>query len=274
METRKKFNQKETKLAWIAVRNLAVIWDDAQRKYRPAWAKEIAENFDPEKFYPVKVMQPNCNGICHICEGQHRVGAVRTLWGDDELVPCLMALTSDRARAAEIFLGDSADRHNVDKISKFRISVTAERPEAVAINKIVRHCGYRVDGSHAQDCIAAVDALGYVYRKGAKTLDRTLHVLRQTWGGDAAGVSASMIRSYGAFVCEFYERIDQKRLCDVVQKAWHSPARFIDNVKAHKDTARLNTLTEAAEQLLLRAYNRGLRDDKKLRRKKREEDDE
>ena len=204
-DQKKGFNEKETRLEFIYIRNLAVVWEEAQRPYNEKWAKEIAENFDPEKFDPVRVMLPNGNGIYHICEGQHRVGGARIYLGDDQKVPCLIAATSDPARAAEIFLGNSADRHNISRISKFKVSVIAQRTEELAINRIVKHCGYRVDGSHSQDCIAAVDALKFVYRKGAKTLDRTLHTLRQTWGGDPAGVSSPLIKGYGAFVCEFSE---------------------------------------------------------------------
>ncbi len=268
-EEAQKFNQKETKIEWVLVRNLAVVWDDAQRPFNPKWAKEIAENFDPEKFDPVRVMMPNGNGIYHICEGQHRVGGIRILWGDDQLVPCLVAQTSDPARAAEIFLGNSADRHNISRIAKFKVSVTAQRTEEVTINKIVRHCGYRVEGSHTQDCIAAVDALKFVYRKGAKTLDRTLYILRQTWGGDPAGVSAPLIKGYGAFICEFSDSIDWERLCEIGRKVWSSPGRLMNDITGAKETLHI-TSTAAAAQLLLRAYNRGLRDASKLHRKKAE----
>lgn len=262
-----KFNHQAVKLQWIPVRNLAVVWGEAQRQFKPTWAKEIAEGFDPEKFDPIKVMQPNGNGIYHICEGQHRVGAVRLLWGDHELVPCLVAEASDPARAAEIFLDTNTNRAIVSKIAKFKVSVVAQRQEEVAIDRIVRHCGYRVDGSHNNNCIAAVDALKFVYRKGAKTLDRTLSVLRQSWGGDASAVSSPLIKGLGAFICEFSETMDAPRLVGLLSKT--TPGRMANDIKGIKETHHINTV-EAAIQLLLRLYNRGLRDDKKLQRKKKE----
>lgn len=260
-----KFDHRGIKLEWIPVRNLAVVWGEAQRQFKPAWAKEIADGFDPEKFDPIKVMLPNGNGIYHICEGQHRVGAVRILWGDHETVPCLVAQASDPARAAEIFLDTNTNRALVSKISKFKVSVVAQRKEEVAIDRIVRHCGYRVDGSHNNDCIAAVDALKFVYRKGAKTLDRTLTTLRQAWGGDASAVSSPLLRGIGAFICEFSEDIEWARLQATLAKM--TPGQMANSIKGIKETHHINSV-EAAHQLLLRLYNRGLREDKKLKRKK------
>jgi hypothetical protein len=266
MSDNKKFDQREIKLEWITVCNLAVVWENAQRDYNASWAKEIAEAFDPEKFDPVRVMLPNGNGIYHICEGQHRVGGVRMLWGDQQQVPCIVAQTSDPARAAEIFLGNSADRHNINKIAKFKVSVTAQRKEEVAIDRIVRHCGYRVEGSHVQDTIAAVDALKFVYRKGAKTLDRTLHTLRQTWGGDPTAVSGSVLRAYGSFICEFSENLDWTRLIENVRKRT-TPGRLMNDIRVNKAASHV-TSVEAGVVLLLRLYNSGLRD--KLKRKGKE----
>lgn len=266
MSDARKFDHKEIKLQWIPVRNLAVVWQDAQRPFNPAWAKQIAAEFDPDKFNPVKTMLPNGNGIHHICEGQHSVAAVRELWGEDEQVPCLVAPTSDRAAAAEIFLVTNTNRKHVNKVAKFKVSVVAGRKDEVAIDKIVQHWGYRVDGSHAQDCIAAVDALAFVYNKGKQTLDRTLRTLRQTWGGDPAAVSGPLLRSYGAFICEFSSSIDWGRLCDSVKKGLLSPGRLMDQITVFKETAHVTT-TEAGVCCLLKIYNKNLRDGLKLRRK-------
>jgi hypothetical protein len=261
----KRFSQKELKLQWIPVRNLAVVWTEAQRPYKEGWAKEIAEGFDPEKFDPVKTMLPNGNGIHHICEGQHRVGAMRILWGHDELVPCLVAQEADPARAAEIFLDTNTNRDHVSKIAKFKVSVVAQRKEETSIDRIVRHCGYRVEGSHSQDTIAAVDALKFVYNKGARTLDQTLRIIRDTWGGDAAAVSSALLKGYGAFICEFSEGINQDRLREVIAKKY-TPGKLVIDAKATKELLKC-TSTAAVVHLLLRTYNKGLPTNKHLKHK-------
>jgi len=249
----------------IPVRNLAVVWPEAQRPYNEAWAKEIAEAFDPDKFDPVKVTMPNGNGIYHICEGQHRVGAIRMLWGHDTLCPCLVAPEADPARAAEIFLDTNDNRDLVKKIAKFKVSVTAKRQEECAIDRICRHCGYRVEGSRAQDTVAAVDALKFVYRKGARTLDSTLHLLRDIWGGDPSATSAALLRGFGSFVCEFSEHMDKGRLREVVAKKY-TPGKLVIDAKGVKELMHINS-TEAVMHILLRLYNKGLHQSRQLKRK-------
>jgi hypothetical protein len=261
----RRFSQRDIKLEWIPVRNLAVVWPEAQRPYKEWWAKEIADGFDPEKFDPVKTMLPNGNGIHHICEGQHRTGAVRILWGQDECVPCLVAQEGDPARAADIFLDTNTNRDAVSRVQKFKVSVVAKRPDEVAIDRIVRHCGYRVDGSKTQDVIAAVDALRYGYTKGGRTLDRTLRVIRDTWGGDPAAVAGPVIRGYAAFICEFSDQIDWTRLRDLMAKKF-TPGRLVIAAKAAKEALQCNSL-QAMVSILLRTYNKGLPAARHLKRK-------
>jgi len=248
---------KDFKLQWIAVRNLAVVWTEAQRPYQEWWAKQIADDFDPDKFDPVKVTLPNGNGIYHICEGQHRTRAVEILWGANEQVPCLVAEESDPARAAEIFLGTNTNRNTVNKIAKFKVAVTATRKDEVAIDRIVRHNGYRVEGSHAANTICAVEALKFAFNKGPKTLDQTLRVLRDTWSGDAAAVSSTLLKGYATFICEYSSDIDFARLQSVLAKKY-TPGKLAMDAKGVKETLGITT-TAAVVHLLLKTYNHGNR---------------
>jgi hypothetical protein len=247
------FSHKGYKLQWIAVKDLAVVWPDAQRPYQEWWAKLISDEFDPDKFDPVKVMLPNGNGIYHICEGQHRVRGVEMLWGPNEQVPCIVTEETDEARAAEIFLGTNTNRNHVSKVSKFKVAVTAKRHDEVAIDGIVRHNGYRVEGSHSQDTISAVEALKFAYNKGPKTLDRVLRVLRDTWSGDPAAVQSSLLKGYAILICEHSANIDFARLRDTMANKY-TPGKLAIEAKAVKETLRI-TLPAAVVHILMKAYN-------------------
>ena len=63
MPNQSQLSSKDYKLEWIRVRDLAVVWPEAQRPYKERWAKEIADNFDPDKFDPIKVTLPNGNPL-------------------------------------------------------------------------------------------------------------------------------------------------------------------------------------------------------------------
>jgi hypothetical protein len=255
----------EYKIEWIPVRSLAVVWLEAQRPYQEAWAKHIADAFDPDLFDPAKVTLPNGNGIYHICEGQHRVRAVEMLWGPNERVPCLVAQETDPARAADIFLGTNTGRNHVHKIAKFKVAVTARHKNEVAIDRIVRHNGYRVEATHAQDTIAAVEGLKFAYNKAPKTLDRTLRFIRDTWSGDPAAVAAPILKGSASVICEFSANIDFNRLREVMMKRYSSPGKLMIDAKNRKELSRLTSLSVAVEQLILLAYNKGCR--KPLKRK-------
>lgn len=263
---RKKFSQKDMQIVWIPVSNLAVIWQDSQRPFKEGWAKEIADQFDPDKFTPVKTMLPNGHGIHHICDGQHSVSAVRMLYGPNEKVPCLIAPDSDPARAADIFLDTNTNRDHVSKVAIFKVSVTAQRKDEVAINRIVKHCGYRVEGSHNHDTIAAVDGLKFVYNKGKATLDQTLSTIRATWGGDPSAVAAPILRGYGAFLCEFNEQVDFARLREMMLKRYPSPNKLVIDAKGVKELLKCN-MTKAVTRLVLKTYNKGLHTNKQLKHK-------
>ena len=268
MSDNEKISNQNYRIKWIPVRNLAVVWTDAQRKMHEPRVREIIAGFDPNRFDPIRVTLPDGNGIYHVCDGQKRVKAVGTMWGPDEMVPSLVDTEeSCPARAAEIFLDSNSksSRQDVSAIDFFLVSVVAERKVEVAINKIVQHCGYHVDGSHKQDTIAAVEALRFVYRKSPKVLDQTLRVLRDTWGGEYAAVRAPLIKGYGSLICEFSKQIDHARLRDAVKKSG-SPGKLLNEAKSWKENFHTN-MTEAVMQLLCRIYNHGLGENKKLRRK-------
>src|SRR5215469_8065840 len=97
------FNQDKQTITWIRVKNLSVVWVQAQRPLDPKFAREIADNFDPEMFGTIAVTLPNGKGMYHIIDGNHRRAAVEHLWGSEEMVPCEIFQASDPARAARIF---------------------------------------------------------------------------------------------------------------------------------------------------------------------------
>ena len=92
---KERLDQGTFRLEWIACKYLSVVWVQAQRRYREERAREIAANFNPELFNPIRVTLPNGNGIYHICDGQHGKGAVEMMWGPEEKVPCLVAPEGD-----------------------------------------------------------------------------------------------------------------------------------------------------------------------------------
>jgi hypothetical protein len=271
---RKMANIVKPELSYIPVKYLSVVWVQAQRPYQERWAKEIADNLDPDKFDPIVVTKPNGQGIYHIIEGQHRRHALeiyaarlsKTGDGSNEQAPCRVVNEADPARAAEIWLGINEGRKSVKPIHGFKVAVIANREPEVAINKIVSQCGYRISAEKQQNCLAAVSALKIVYNRSDRaTLAAILRLIRVVWDGVPNAVSSPMLRGFGIFVNEFGPHIDPKRLKAKLDRKW-TPYKLQAAAEVRKQSSQ-ERLDEAIAELLLREYNHGIKPADKLKHK-------
>lgn len=264
----------DTKIEKIAVKHLSVVWVQAQRPYNEKWAREIAENFDPDKFDPLVVTKPNGEGVYHIIEGQHRRHALEMYAGkfrgslpENEQAPCRIIDEADPSRAAEIWLGINAGRKAVRPIQEFLVAVIANRETEVAINRILTRLGYHVSPARKNSNISAVSALKSIYnRYGAETLERTLRTLNSIWGNDPAAVTSPILRGFAIFMHEFWSHITIKRLKQQVGERF-TPWKFQDAAEARKQST-MEKIDEAISELLIREYNRGLKEENRIHRKK------
>ena len=131
-------------LKWIPVKDLSVVWAGAQRKFDAAWAKQIADAFDPDLFGVLSVCPDGKPDIYHTIDGQHRKAAVQSLYGDNEQVPCRVFDTTDPARAAEMFDRINTARKKPHPVDLFNVRVKAGYEDEVTINRIVKSLGYKV----------------------------------------------------------------------------------------------------------------------------------
>src|SRR5262245_48807406 len=136
------FDRVKYKIEWLPIRDLSVIWVQAQRPYDAKHAEDIKANFDPDMFGTLAVTLPNGKGIYHIIDGQHRKGAVEMMWGLDEKVPCQVFQAKDPKRAAELFDQINGRRKKPSPLQIFNVRVTAGHANEVAVDKIVRKLGY------------------------------------------------------------------------------------------------------------------------------------
>ena len=262
-------NPMNYELTHIALKNLSVVWRKAQRTLDEKWAKQIADNFDPELFEPVMVTQPNGEGVYHIVEGQHRTQAARFFLNDlNQMVPCRVIGEADPARAAEIWLGINKGRKKVRPVVEFLVAVEAGREVEVACNNIIKKAGYIViEYAKGDNALVAVGAACKVYKMyGATTLGRTLYLCRQLWGTDPAGVRSPLIRGFGMFINEFHT-FDINHLVKVITAQYKSPWKFWEASVVDAERSSQN-LDVAISELVRVRYNKGIRDpSKRLHRK-------
>ncbi len=162
---------------WLRVSELQVS-TNAQRKHRPHKSQKIAAGFDPEKLgVPVVSLR---GGHYWIVDGQHRIGGLKIIGYDDQLIECDVYEGLSEREEAELFDGLN-DSLPVNVYDKFMVRIEAQRPRECQIAYVVQEEGLRI-GTDGKD-ITAVGALGRVYDFG---------------GPDALGLALRMIRdSYG-----------------------------------------------------------------------------
>lgn len=170
----------------------------AQRDFKQPWADELASNFDVEL---VKLITVNRrDGAYMICDGQHRVAALRALGFGDQKIRCDVYENLTEDEEAELFLKLN-NRLNVDAQSKFKVSVTAKRAVEVDITRIVGEAQLRI-GSRSSGCVSAVGTLREVYSSaGPEVLARSLAIIRDSYG--EAGLLAPVIRGIGQVLARY-----------------------------------------------------------------------
>lgn len=243
---------------WIPIKSLSVVWATAQRDFNERHASKIAESFDPDLFDNLVVTLPNGDGIYHVVDGQHRMAAIRSLYGEEEQVPCRVVSAKDPARAAVIFDKINTGRRLPSGIEKFRVRVTAGSETEVAINKVVQWLGCRIEQSDSPNAIRATGALLNVYNAfGLDVLKEALSTIRTTWREDKGALEGPIIEGFGSLIGAHRQHLDWKRMRERTA-ASYTPGRLLGQAKADKETLG-GRLSDGVRRVLIRNYNQGLR---------------
>jgi len=247
------FERNDHATKWLPVKDISVVWAQAQRGYNEIKAKEIQDNFDPDLFGVVTVTTLNGDGQYHCIDGQTRVGAIRDMWGDAEKVPCNILNARTKEQAAHAFRGLNNSKP-VAAIDKFRTGVTAGYPTENAIFNIGKGLGYTFSVQPTNGHIGAVQACLAVYHQfGGDIFRDTLSVLQGTWGLDYHSTSGPLIRGYGTFLNKYGHDANWQRLTDTVQKKY-TPGRFMGAAKTYRELAG-GTLANNIVAVLVATYN-------------------
>lgn len=243
---------------WIPVKNLSVVWASAQREYDERWAQKIAGEFDPDLFDDLVVTLPNGDGIYHVVDGQHRRGAICSLYGEEEKVPCRIVDAKDPARAAVIFDKINTGRRKLSSLEKFKVRVTAGYETEVAINNLVTSLGCRIEMNNSHRSIRAIASLLNVHNSyGLGVLKETLMTIIATWEGDKGAFEGPLIDGFGAFIGSHRGHLDWKRLREKTGNTY-TPGRLLAQAKADKETLG-GRIADGVRRVLARNYNAGLR---------------
>lgn len=184
--------ERTARLRWIPLNRVAVS-DIAQRDVKPARVDYLVAHFDAEQIGTPVVNERG--GKFFVIDGQHRMAALREVFGDSHQVQCWTYVGLSEQEEAEKFLQIN-DVLSVSAMDKYQIGVEAGREIEADIDRIVRACGMVVSRQAVEGGIGAVGTLRRVYaRSGPGTLGRTLRMIDSAFG--SAGLEASVIDGIG-----------------------------------------------------------------------------
>ena len=182
-------------LGWVPIGMMRVS-PDAQRDFKQWRVNEIVADFDLDQIGILVVSRRD--GFYWIIDGQHRVKALEAIGYGDQQVQCDIYEGLTEADEAEMFLRRN-NQLTVTAFAKFRVGVTAGRPEECAINAVVQAAGLKVSASKGIGTVSAVAALRNVYRRdGEDGLRRALAIIRNAYGD--TGLQSIVIDGIGMLV--------------------------------------------------------------------------
>ena len=189
---------REARLRWVAIADMRVS-PMAQRELNSARVDKIAANFDPEQVGVLTVSHRD--GHHFIIDGQHRVEGMKAHgWGDQQ-IQCWVYEGLTEAEEAEMFLKLN-DTLTVDGFAKYRVAITAGRPDECEIDRVVRTQGLVISTDKIPGAIGAVGTVQRVYaRAGSNVLGRSLRIIRDAYGDP--GFRAEVIDGIGMLCQRF-----------------------------------------------------------------------
>lgn len=239
-----------------------------QRGLNVAWANKIALDFDPDYIGVVHVSDRR-DGTYAIIDGQHRISAVRQLFGDDDqMVECKVYSGLDIPQEAALFVALNNFK-SPSAIQQFIKNVVAGDPEAVEINRIANNCGYKISTWTTDGYVSCVRALELVYRGFSETrgstnpalLTQTLTIIRNAWGDSKDGVKSQIVEGVARLVAARGKVIDYPVL---IARLAAFPGGGSGLLGRGRGLAAMvgGKVPAAIAEVILDAYNKNRRSDK------------
>lgn len=240
-------------LRWLPVTQL-VVHPRVQRDFKPAWATKLASELDPDKFGTLTVV-PGEKSVFRVVDGQHRLAAVRELYGEAQMVPCALYDNDDDAFAAKVFLGRNNSK-GVSGLDKFRVRLIAGDDRAAGIKSLLGKHKLKVAASRGAGVVQAVSACEAIYGRSPDLLDRTIGILSEAWGSNPDAYFAELVRGVALVAGRFNGDLDDADLSRKLAKT--TPVRMVGDAR---DTAKVMHLStaQAAAVCIVNEYNRGRR---------------
>lgn len=176
---------------------------DYQRNISIQHIKKTAENFNPYQINPVKVSRRD--GINYVFNGQHTIEIVAMVSGSrDTPVWCMVYDDMDYKVEADVFANQQKYVKALVPYEIFMANIEAENEVQMTIKSLVESYGLTISKTRAPGMICAVSSLEHIFKKyGFHVLDRTIRLCVGAWEGEAASLSAGILKGIAILITTF-----------------------------------------------------------------------
>lgn len=188
----------------------------AYQRGRQYVVKNIIENFDYRLVDPVKVV---CrNGEYYAWDGQQTTTALREMFGNSYLVPCMIYRDVPTAKEEAILFENKNDRKARSPVSDRDLWKSKISRGDISTKRILEICGnYGYDVFYANKkhgkTVRALHAVGKIYKfLGDEKFGELFSVLRETWYGNENALKANMLYGLALFIDCYHGKYDRERL--------------------------------------------------------------
>ncbi len=169
-----------------------------QRHFDKRHAKHIQDNFNPDAVGELRAVQ-NDSGF-YVWDGQHRLAAMRALFGEDATISVLITpdITVPEAAAVQRQFNKTKRWNAIDQ---YKIAFLSGEKWAVCVKKKLAHFDLKIGNSPTNGFVAAVAALQRVYERcGPEILMETIQTIYDAWGDDYSAYHANIIRGVSVLI--------------------------------------------------------------------------
>lgn len=256
IETLRGIDPKE--LTWVIAGIISV--PDYQRPPQATRVKKIADEFDPDKYDPLKLSR-RADGSLWVIDGNHRLQAIMSMGWGDQLVPARVIQGLTYEQEAALFVAQK-DRRDPDAAERFAGRLEQREPTALDMLRVAEEVGVILDyrkkkSSGEPHVIYAISSAEAIYRDGrADRFRLALSLINRAWGETPGAFVSEVLGGMNTFLARYEKRLD-------LEQARKAFARVTLDEALRSASSMRHMFREDARTCLGRAllhiYNNGLR---------------